>query len=166
MLDADPEDLELAQKALITSNECVRRAEQADARREVARLQEVESRRVAKVAMVTRTVLRWLKSDEAAGGNARQIVEDARFKLNLAEQTNGLPSPPPVGLKLSEIIEWARPTKGSAEEVDVSRYGDWLVNWVVGALPYRSSHWEALDAAASRVSSTFWMRNIGKITHK
>jgi hypothetical protein len=157
MLDAEPEDLELAQHALISTNECVRRGEQANARREAARLQAIERKRVAKVDRVTRTILHWLKSDNATGRNAEQIVEDARFNLILAEQTNGLPSRlPPIGMNVSEIIEWARPTKQSADELDISWFGGWLVNWVVGALPKRSSHWEALDQALSQVSSRSW----------
>jgi len=157
MLEADPEDLELAQQLLISTNECVRRGEQANARREANRLQAMEIKRIAKVAKVTRAILRWLKSDDATGRNGEQIVEEARFKLILAEQTNGLPnSLPPVGMNLPEIIEWARPTKQSADEVDVSRFGGWLVNWVVGALPERSSHWEALDQALSQFSSRSW----------
>jgi hypothetical protein len=85
MLDADPADLELAQQALISTNECVRRGEQANARHEAARVRATDDRRVAKVAKLTRTVLRWLKGDAATGRNAKQIVEEARFRLNLAE---------------------------------------------------------------------------------
>jgi hypothetical protein len=157
MLEADPEDLELARQLLISTNECVRRGEQANARDEASRLQAMEIKRVAKIVKVTRAILRWLKSDNAAGSNAAQVVEDARLKLALAEHTNGLPSRlPPVGMNVSKIIEWARPTKQSADELDISWFGGWLINWVVGALPKRCSHWEALDQALSQVSSHSW----------
>ena len=112
MLDADPEDLELAGQLLITTNECVRRGKQANARREAARLQAIERKRVAKVDRVTRTILHWLKSDNATGRNAEQIVQDARFNLILAEQTNGLPTRlPPLGMNVSELSNGHVPSR-------------------------------------------------------
>jgi len=160
-IQAAPEDLELARQCKISTNELERRATRAKALRDASHQEVQILKRLEKAAKGAQDILRWLESDPAAAGNAEQVAQEARFMLNLAEQTGGLPpGTAPVGMQIKEIIQLTRPIELKDDGVDVGWFAKWLALWTFYAYPDRSVLWGAMDQALSRVQSRYWMSSL------
>jgi hypothetical protein len=162
LLKAEPEDLELARRCVISTNELARRAKQSEFRRAADHQRGLELKRAQTAANGTTTVLHWLAADPSRRGNAEQIIEEARFKLSLAEQTGGLPQDTvPVAWTLDEIIRQKCPAKSDDDVFDVGWFASWLVLWCFYGFPNRQTLWQVLDQALSRVEKRGWAATFG-----
>ena len=160
-LQADQVDLEEARQCQISTNELLRRAKNALARRDTGHQHALEANRTQKVTGGTRAILRWLASDDAAAGNGEQIVSEARLMLMRAEQTGGLPGDTaPIGTKLQEIIGRTRPAERDDDQIDVGWFAHWLALWAFYAFPDRTVLWGALDQVLSCVQSRHWLSRL------
>ena len=156
-LKAEPEDLELARNGQISTNELVRRAREAEKRRDGANAEAARLRCKRRAEDASRTILHWLAGDPAAAGNAEQIVQEARHHMKLAEMTGGIPSrPAPVDMTVDEIIRRTRPVDQTDDQIDVGWYGGWLAEWSFFAFPDHTVLWDGLGGALSAVEHRSW----------
>jgi lambda repressor-like predicted transcriptional regulator len=139
----------LARQGKISIRELVRRAKadlaarRSKARDAAERDRERKSEAVAKAICDLLDRVRWGRT---AG---EQFLEEARWYLASAEAARKVPQqvPPSAGLPLSQLLERVRPQYMDSDSIDVEMYAEWIVKFVVAALPDSSSRHQALEMA-------------------
>jgi hypothetical protein len=134
-----------------------RRAEAHEALREARHRENKELERARQSRVKAKKILHWLASEGIVGSYREQVVDEARFKLRLAEQTGGLPPLDAVlaDLTVDQIIEAYKPQQIANEDVCfVEGYGAWLAQWAFFAMPDPWVRFSAIETALSNASST------------
>jgi ParB-like chromosome segregation protein Spo0J len=160
ILDADPEDLDLAQQGRISTREARRRAKRARERREAAERQHGIEERRGKLAAAAEGVLSWLAHESQASPNAELIVIEARLLMATAGNAGELPSrTASYSSNQHEVIRCTRP-EGSPDAFSISWYASWLANWLNYTFD-RQIGWVVLNEALHRMSTTRWRQDFG-----
>jgi hypothetical protein len=149
-LEAPMVDRALARQGKISTNELVRRAKAAAARRSTMRDQDLAHERQREVLRGSKLISGWLEAKKLTGSYGEQIIEEARTQMMLAELAGKLPSvdQPNNPVAVSLIIERCRPKESLDDATPfVAWYGKWLARWTVFAITDPDTRDQALNLA-------------------
>jgi predicted GNAT family acetyltransferase len=146
---APTEDQLLARQGKISTNELIRRAKAAKARRAVEQSQALNLKRAEASIKASKTICDWLRSQGVPSNLGQQIVDEARRRLIEAEQNKRFPpGAVPPGTPVAEIIRRSRPPQAKTNDVDqIAWRAFWLAVWVYRAWPDDWVRYRAIEMA-------------------
>ena len=148
-LRAPAEDRSLAQQGKITTNELVRRAKAAGARRSAKHREALALQNIQDAREASRKICQWLLEEGIPGSYGEQIVAEARRQLAVAELTRKLPrDTPPPDMPVGGIIRKCRPAGPKPEDAElISWMAQWLALWAAYAFTDPDVRLQAIDLA-------------------
>ncbi len=148
-LQAPATDRALARDGRISTRELARRARATGIRR-AARHQEALELDRERAALVGRqAIFDWLAAENIFSSYGEQIIDEARWKLAIAERDHARPrGAAPPDMPITDIIQRCRPAQPKTDAISfVAWYAYWLTLWAFYAMPDTLVRLPALDLA-------------------
>ncbi len=148
-LQAPAEDRLLAQQGKISTNELVRRARAAGARRSAKHREALALQTIQDASEACRKICQWLIEEGIPRSYGEQIVAEAREKLAGAELTRKMPrDAAPPDMPVGGIIRKCRPAGPKPDDAElISWMARWLALWAAYAYTDAEVRLQALDLA-------------------
>jgi hypothetical protein len=148
-LEAPVEDQLLAYDGKITTNELIRRATASKARYAAKQGEALNLKRMEASLKASKIICKWLRSEGVTSNRGQQIVDEARWLLIKADQSQKFPlGAVPPRMPVAEIILRSKPVQPKAkDEIQTAWRAYWLAVWVCRAWPDDWVHQKAIDLA-------------------